>query len=47
MDGSPAMQAATVEDNVLWKYDLCLRHAFIDLDNINDLISASKFGEEI
>jgi hypothetical protein len=47
MDGSPAMQAATIEDNTLWKYDLNLRHAFIDIDNINDLIMASNFGEEI
>src|ERR1700683_5004791 len=36
MDGGDAAQRAAAQDQLLWRYDLTVRRAFIDRDNINE-----------
>jgi len=47
MDGSPENVAAIINSEYYWQYDLSAKTAFIDCDNINDLISARGFEREV
>lgn len=46
MDGSAQNMTSVKADSVYWKHDLTAVYAFIDRDNVNDLI-ASRFSGEI
>lgn len=46
MDGSAQNMASVKADSIYWKHDLTALYAFIDRDNVNDLI-ASRFSGEI
>lgn len=47
MDGSPACVDFIRADEISWRHDLTAACAFIDTDNINDLLSANGFEGEI
>src|ERR1700739_670522 len=47
MDGHPAIVRAVKSDGLAWRYDLTALPAFINRENINDLISGSGFSGEI
>jgi hypothetical protein len=47
IDGSPSNILDIHKQEVSWRFDLIAICAFIDRDNINDLISLGEFGEEI
>jgi hypothetical protein len=47
MDGNPAVLAAVNSDGLAWRYDLTARAAFINRENINDLIQRAGFEGEI
>lgn len=47
MDSSEINISKIQNSEYYWRYDLEAKHAFIDCDNINDLILSSKFDKEI
>lgn len=47
MDGSQKNIEYIQSDEIYWQYDLQAKHAFIDRDNVNDLITSAGFGEEL
>lgn len=47
IDGSPANIADIRRQEISWRFDLMAIQAFIDRDNINDLLSSGKLGPEI
>jgi hypothetical protein len=47
MDGSSENISYIKNDEIYWQYDLQAKHAFIDVDNVNDLISCAGFSEEL
>jgi len=47
MDGSESNVAQIVDSEYFWKYQLTARAAFIDRDNINNLLRASRIGKEV
>ena len=47
MDGSTANIRAITQAEYFWRYELVAQHAFIDCDNVNDLISEQGFTGEI
>lgn len=47
IDGSPSHIEDIRKQDVSWRFDLRAICAFIDRDNINDLISSSEFGNEL
>jgi hypothetical protein len=47
MDGSSEMVSAVKADGLYWKYDLVVKPAFIDRENINRLISEAGFTGDI
>lgn len=47
MDGSEKHMAFVKNDNIYWKYDLQCKSAFIDAENVNDLIESAGFDKEI
>jgi len=47
MDGADSNVAEIINSEYFWKYSLIAKAVFIDTDNINNLISSSKFDKEI
>lgn len=47
MDASKANVAQIINSEYFWQYDLSAKAVFINVDNINDLLSTSNFGREI
>jgi hypothetical protein len=47
MDGSDSNVAQIVNSEYFWKYQLEAKAAFIDADNINDLLRSSRIGREV
>ena len=47
MDASPDNMRSVRQDEIYWKYDLKAVSAFINRDNINDLISANGFSGNV
>lgn len=47
MDGSPEHVSDIQSQDVYWRHDLIAQRAFIDRDNINELISKAGFGGDI
>jgi len=47
MDSSEAHIARIVNSEYFWRYELLAKRAFIDKDNINELLSGSGFDKEI
>jgi len=47
MDASEANVAKIINSEYYWRYDLTAKAAFIDSDNINDLLASSKLGKEV
>ena len=43
LDGSPENITSIKNDQIYWKHDLTAVHAFIDRDNINEIIAANGF----
>lgn len=47
MDGSESNVEQIVNSEYFWKYQLTARAVFIDTDNINNLLRASRIGKEV
>lgn len=47
LDGSAAHIADIKAQDISWRHDLTAKCAFIDRDNINDLIAGARFGGDI
>lgn len=47
MDGSSENIDYIKNDEIYWQYDLQAKHAFIDVENVNDLIASAGFSEEL
>lgn len=47
MDGSGENIDYIKNDEIYWQYDLQAKHAFIDVENVNDLIANAGFSEEL
>lgn len=47
MDGLKSYISKIINSEYYWKYDLVAKTAFIDCENINDLIYSSSFKEEV
>lgn len=47
MDGSESNVAQIINSEYFWKYELLAKAAFIDTDNINDLLAVPLLGKEI
>ena len=47
MDSSASNISRIVNSEYFWKHELIAKTAFIDIDNINELLSSSGFGKEI
>jgi hypothetical protein len=47
MDGSIDNINYIKNDEIYWQYDLQAKHAFIDVDNVNDLIASAGFSPEL
>lgn len=47
MDGSEEQVSDIQKQNIYWRYDLTAKSAFIDRDNINELISTAGFRGDI
>jgi hypothetical protein len=47
MDGSPESVARIVDSEYYWRFDLQAKCAFIDVENINDLLASAGFAAEL
>lgn len=47
MDGSKRNVAKIQRADYYWRYELCAKSAFIDCDNVNELIASECFDEEV
>jgi hypothetical protein len=47
MDGSESNVKQIIDSDYFWKYSLAAKAAFIDAENINDLLSSSELDPEI
>ena len=47
MDGSESNVTQIVNSEYFWKYELAAKAAFIDADNINELLRASRIGKDV
>ena len=47
IDGSKKNIANIRAQDIYWRHEVSAKHAFIDCDNINDLIAEAEFGNEV